>query len=455
MKKYFSLFFLCSFVYSQEFPKFTPPSPTAYELGKYGEVPIGLFTGSPNVSVPLLEYKTKDLTIPITLGYSSNGIGVDDLGTKVGLGWVINTGGIISRTTRNGPDELRGYAHPAVINEDYKSTEFINYYYTIFYGSQLTDTSASLVFDSEPDIFNFNFLGRSGRFTFNNNGKIVVLSDFSLKVTFNPEGLGGFLINDEQGVKYYFNAIEESRLDTTGDNGSSHTGTFSTTSWSITKIIMPNNDIVNFNYADEVYNYITTLEQSINCWYEEYPVDNLSNDYCHQTANPPYEGPILSHRLNIKGKKITSISSTNSLYGTINFEYNIAHPDVANYSLLSTVTLKNNLNSVIEKADLAYTTANQRMFLNEVKFLDTTKKYNFDYGDLSGLPNRLSFAKDYWGYYNGKVTNIKLYPNLSGVGKTFENNFNAIFPNGANRNLDETKAKIGLLKKMTYPTKGY
>lgn len=33
--------------------KIIPPSPTAYELGKYGQIPVGYFTGTANVSVPL------------------------------------------------------------------------------------------------------------------------------------------------------------------------------------------------------------------------------------------------------------------------------------------------------------------------------------------------------------------------------------------------------------------
>lgn len=454
MKRYFLLFFLYSFTYSQELPKFTPPSPTAYELGKYGEIPIGLFTGSPNVSVPLLEFKTRDLTIPITLGYSSNGIKVDQLETKVGLGWVINTGGIISRTTKNGPDELRTYKHPPVINENYRSSEFIDFYNTVIDGSKLDDASASLVYDSEPDIFNFNFLGRSGRFTFNNDGKIVLLSDFSLKIAFNPEGSGGFLIIDEQGVKYYFNEIEESRLDTTGDNGYSHMGAFSTTSWSMSKIIMPDNDIINFNYANEIYNYVTAQEQSLRSLYVNYPVSNVSDDYCHHPANAAYEGPLTNQNLNIRGKRILSISSNNLMYGTISFEYNTAHPQVANYNMLSAITLKNNLNNVVEKANFSYSAVAQRMFLNQVSLLDPNKKYNFEYINLPYLPQRLSFSKDRWGYNNGISTNVKLYPNLSGLNKTIENYFNELFPNGANRNLDETKAKAGLLQKVIYPTRG-
>jgi hypothetical protein len=436
-------------IYSQGLPKITPPSPTAYELGKYGDIPIGLFTGSPNVSIPLLEYKIKDLTIPITLGYSSNGIKVDQLETKVGLGWVINTGGIITRTIRQGPDELRGVKQPVVINENYKSQEFIDYYNTIINGTKL-DNSGSLIYDSEPDIFNFNFLGRSGRFTTNNDGEIVLLSDFSLKVTYIP---GGFLIIDELGIKYYFNTSESSRLDSTGDNGTSNMGNYSTTSWSISKIIMPNNEVVNFNYADEVYNYVTTQDQSLSM-YENYPISDVSSDNCRMKANPPREGPLMSYNLSIHGKSIIGISCTNAMYGTINFEYNTVHPQVANYGMLSSVNIKNNVNGIVEKVALEYITAKQRMFLNKVTFLDPDKKYNFEYGNLYDLPNRLSFAKDRWGYYNGK-SNGKLYPNLSGPNNITENFFNEIFPQGANRDLDETKAKIGLLQKIIYPTRAY
>src|SRR5690606_22206428 len=109
-------------------PNFTPPSPSAYELGMYGEVPIGLFTGSPYIKVPLYDFNSKELTIPIFLHYNSNGIKVDQLSTKVGLGWNLFSGGIISRTVRQNPDELRGMKHPDIIEEDFMTPTWINYF---------------------------------------------------------------------------------------------------------------------------------------------------------------------------------------------------------------------------------------------------------------------------------------------------------------------------------------
>jgi len=95
------IFCVKSFAQEKDFvPSFIPPSPTAYELGKYGQIPIGLFTGTPNINIPLYEYKTKNLSVPISLSYNSNGIKVDQIESNVGLGWSLNAGGVISRIIR-------------------------------------------------------------------------------------------------------------------------------------------------------------------------------------------------------------------------------------------------------------------------------------------------------------------------------------------------------------------
>ena len=88
-----------------ELPDIPPPSPTAYELGKYGQIPVGLFTGTPSYDMPLYTFKTKNLSVPISVSYNSNGIKVDQVETNVGLGWSLNCGGVITRIVRGLPDE--------------------------------------------------------------------------------------------------------------------------------------------------------------------------------------------------------------------------------------------------------------------------------------------------------------------------------------------------------------
>lgn len=60
-----------------------PPSPTEYELRKYGFNDAGLFTGSADITVTLYQYASGKLNFPISLRCKSNGIKVDQLLSNV------------------------------------------------------------------------------------------------------------------------------------------------------------------------------------------------------------------------------------------------------------------------------------------------------------------------------------------------------------------------------------
>ncbi|TWV93615.1 hypothetical protein [Chitinophaga pinensis] len=87
-------------------------------------------------------------------------------------------------------------------------------------------------------------------------------------------------------------------------------------------------------------------------------------------------------------------------------------------------------------------------------------EYKFDYDESVTMPLKTSFARDYWGYYNGK-TNTKLLPDLSFFIQTGYYRYDIPTPgflttiNGADRAPDVTKMHAYLLKKITYPTGGY
>ncbi|TXK78894.1 hypothetical protein [Mesonia sp. K4-1] len=60
-----------------------PPSPNAYELTKYGDIPINEHLGKVSTSVEVHNYKAGMLNIPITLNYIGNGVKVDQTGNVV------------------------------------------------------------------------------------------------------------------------------------------------------------------------------------------------------------------------------------------------------------------------------------------------------------------------------------------------------------------------------------
>lgn len=73
------------------------------------------------------------------------------------------------------------------------------------------------------------------------------------------------------------------------------------------------------------------------------------------------------------------------------------------------------------------------------------KPYNFIYNSTK-LPNRLSYAQDKWGYYNGKINNLSLFSSF--------NYFDNPQTYTSDRNVDNVFAKAGILEKIIYPTKG-
>lgn len=68
-------------------------SPNATDLGKYGDVPVGLYTGTVDVSVPLYEINEGGIPLKIDLNYDTSGVRVNSVPGWVGQNWSLNAGG--------------------------------------------------------------------------------------------------------------------------------------------------------------------------------------------------------------------------------------------------------------------------------------------------------------------------------------------------------------------------
>jgi hypothetical protein len=137
--------------------------PNAAALGKYGDIPVSMHTGIPNVNVPLHTINgTGGLSAPISLSYHASGIKVVETASWAGLGWTLNAGGAITRTVRGGLDEGRitssgrgrslFSASLATVETNLNPTTGNNQY--------IVDMSEGK-WDVEPDAYNFNFNGYS------------------------------------------------------------------------------------------------------------------------------------------------------------------------------------------------------------------------------------------------------------------------------------------------------
>ncbi len=75
-----------------------PASPNAGSLGKYVDIPVSYHTGVPKTSIDIFNVQNGGLSLPITLNYHASGIRVGEMASWVGLGWTLQSGGMITRT---------------------------------------------------------------------------------------------------------------------------------------------------------------------------------------------------------------------------------------------------------------------------------------------------------------------------------------------------------------------
>ena len=147
-----------------------PPSPEAASLGKYGENGVGYYTGVPEISIPIANVQGLRLSLPIDISYHSGGIKVEEVASRIGLGWSLNAGGVITRTVRGLPDdEANGWIGSNSNAEAYVANPLSTQFATV-----LADIANGLI-DAEPDIFYFNFNKKSGRFEFDKKKAIVTI----------------------------------------------------------------------------------------------------------------------------------------------------------------------------------------------------------------------------------------------------------------------------------------
>jgi len=52
------------------------------------------------------EIESGRITVPIGLSYHGSGIKVDEIASRTGIGWVLNTGGVVTRTVKGYADEI-------------------------------------------------------------------------------------------------------------------------------------------------------------------------------------------------------------------------------------------------------------------------------------------------------------------------------------------------------------
>jgi YD repeat-containing protein len=407
-----------------------PPSPQAASLGKYAQYEVNMAYGVPNIGVPLFEVSSGDIKLPASLSYHAGGNKVNDEGSWIGLGWSLSLEGAVTRTVRGAADEsaTMGFRNDAA-----------------WYGDVLTNdaipklqAAAAGITDTQPDMFSYNFGGYSGSFVFDNSGGIKLLPFQPLKITPSYGACSGtgaegsncilsFTIETPDGEKYYFDEIEATQ--TSGEQG----GTRSfISSWYLSRITAANGD-------DGVFYTYQSLGQ------KKYPFE-ISSSLTYSSSNSISYGLQTSRPQSmmqttiVNQKRIQRITFNNGQID-ISPTYIRVYDKRQGSELIYNVAL--GIGTFASRGDCGTGDCNRKK-LQTVTI--NGNKYAFSYDEAYPQPPYGSNSVDHWGYYNGASNRSKIpYVSINGQ----------LFGEGANRYVNSSAAKFGILQKIVYPTGGF
>ncbi|MEM7037021.1 MAG: hypothetical protein AAF570_08595, partial [Bacteroidota bacterium] len=406
-----------------------PPSPDAAALTEYTEIPVSLYTGIPSISVPIWTLTGRESAVPVSFNYHAAGVRVDELASRVGLGWSLNAGGAISRTVLGQPDEApNGYLQ--TINQlptNFDPNDAQQY--------ALVRDLAEGRKAAQPDAFSFSMPGNSGRLVFDENGNVHAIPYQKIKVEVDWNAKT-WKITTADGMIYHFGgpAATEitSNTNTCGDFGSS--GHIS--SWLLNKIEGPNGDEITFTYLSDGL-IANTPQVSVTKYRPQIPGDDCSGKTPTSCTSTTFHNSLRPHKIE-------------SAFGRIEFIYGSqTRQDIPASRALERIEIWDSYNVRKKYFDLSQSYWSGRLMLDGVSEhgdVNTRKPaYQFTYDKSGLLPPQGSFSQDHWGFYNGKQ-NSELIPRTEISA--------CVFVGSADRSPDFNYGKIGTLTNIQYPAGG-
>ncbi len=410
------------FVSAQEIPNFAGSglSANSSKANEVGGMAVNYFTGLPQISVPIYQYKSSSsgIGLDISLSYAATGIRAGEAATTVGLGWSLNAGGCITRKVRGMPDDVPtyGYLYAATVLTDFRDSA-LKYYYDSL--------------DTQPDEFQFSCPGGSGKFYLGKNGAIVTVPSSKIKIIpFFQEAsifyqtLKSFRIITEDGTKYDFTAAEYASVGVNYvyyNNASIPIGYANkahATAWYLTEIISAfNTDTIRINYQGN----------NPNMTGYKFPQIAYFNGSTISTPSIPEGTKIQSEQ------RIQSIDFPNNTH--VSFVYSLEYKNTDESYAISKIKISDTI--LRFGYLLGYDTAQllagggwhggaggmgeTRLMLKTVTPFTSKEKqegYKFDYygylPKLGTAGDTTANMRDYWGFLNGIYNGQNQIPNVAG-----------------------------------------
>ncbi|WP_100074288.1 hypothetical protein [Chryseobacterium camelliae] len=432
-------------------------SPNAAALFRYSETPVSLYTGVPNITIPIYTIKEGDIEVPISISYHAGGIKVNDEASSVGLGWSLNAGGRVSHIVA-GANDFNMYGYYNIFPKSasgyvgsilgcpittWNNSSQTNSFYTNDFNSNNANSGIYTGMDFQPDLFLINLPNKTHK-AYLDMSKTVKTDypkfaiaeqdniDFKLLPTggnslYRPGNSGNynFKVTDEKGILYSFDGIREVSSSATGNYG----GVTGVSKY-LTKIIDPAGKQVSFYYTP-----VLRSDRLAGCKNTRAAV-SYSTDFPGSVTGIKENGLTRCNKESIDESFIERIEFSNR---KIEFYWS-NRDDVNNSKKLSAIKIYNNYR-LIKQYDFNYSYfvatdnldtsslvnwlnsnpligwsgATSKIFTHRLKLLGVTEslsneKYTFDYNTTYNLPNKLSYSSDFWGYYNGQNNSDTFIP---------------------------------------------
>lgn len=421
----------------------------------YTSSPSSLYTGVPDITLPLYTIRMGSFSLPIALRYHASGIRVAQEASRVGLGWTLYAGGTISRLVRD-LDDLR---YPLVNPNSAKAR------------LEAIHPEQQRTFDCEHDIFTFSFGNYSGRFFLHRpydttpNSYEGVAADPSNKLRIWTNN-GTFYVQTPDNVLYTFAQQEVRQIywaaGTSGGTVSNICGTplsngpllstlyettpttfdeasTTVTAWHLSRIDLPSGESATFQYDLLTDSYLSPM------WYSRKEMDILNTCSGVSMSNPNAHVRIESserlemnhiktlpmlNRIEWNGGYMRFLNDTKS---RTDIRRNPLNPRAStqkplkyirvyntNGRLITSYLLKHSYfygrnydgSSGSANSDNAYLT--NRLKLNSLtQFRNTDSlRYSFSYYETDALPVKNTLYTDKWGYFTGTISNATPYDPL-------------------------------------------
>lgn len=463
------------------------PNPSISNMTTYGSVPVGLYTGTPNISIPLYNFQLKDINLPINLNYHPHNVKPNNLPGDLGLGWSLECGGFITRVVKGIPDTA--YDNPNLYLVDMTETDLLDDVFDILNCSSIGNSRDQ----NTPDEYQFNFLGYSGSFIYDiEKNRWMVQSDSDIKVEYtrihyrdarsqisipttqyydylksegfsyswDPLGVAiidSFTLTTPDGYKYVFGGTNNTDYNISFKWSDGYANSMT---WHLAKIITPNKHEVEFKY--KLMPQLINGNMSFNIPAETlYQWHSIFYDYELQL------GVQLSEIVdNTDHTTLASFQYASSIQLKYDSEYawmTAADNGAINYftkqkvftpNQLKTLSILNNI-----KYNFTYTTnSNERLKLKKITKIgepSQVQTYSFNYYSIK-LPGYNTGHYDNLGFFNGKDFSYYFTDAFFEAARNKDTHYSEGMKYTQNRLGDATGQYVTaeMLKTITYPTNG-